>query len=93
MTPCHDIRVIEFYRDELDEIIAAGDIVIILIGTVRDTILVHEANPRLREMDKSDDRVPIKEVLKKENATHEINPAQRVSSDNDLGGQPMTTTQ
>jgi hypothetical protein len=60
MTACHDSRVIEFYRDELDEIIAAGDIAIILIGVVRDTILIHEANPRLKEMDKCDDRVPSK---------------------------------
>jgi hypothetical protein len=76
LTACHDSRVIEFYRYELDEIIAAGDIAIILIGAVRKTILVHEANPRLGEMDKSDDRVPVKEVQKKENTTREINPAQ-----------------
>lgn len=88
-----DSRVIEFDVDEFDEIVTAGDIAIILIGVVRDTILVHEANPRLRERDKSDDRVPIEEILKKENTTREINPTQRVSSDCDLLGQAMMATQ
>ena len=93
LTAFHGSRVIKLYLDEFDEIIAAGDVAIIVSRAVWETILVHEANPRLGEMDKSDDRVAIKEVLKKENTTVEINPAQRVSSDSDLLGQAMATTQ
>jgi hypothetical protein len=93
LTAGPDSRVVEFYVDEFDEIVIAGGIAVILIGVVRDAVVVHEANPRLGEMDKPDDRVLVEEVLEKEYTIREINPAQRVSSDRDLLGQAVMAAQ
>jgi hypothetical protein len=92
LTAGPDSRVVEFYVDEFDEIVVAGDIAIILVGVVRDAVVVHEANPRLGEMEKSDDGVLVEEVLEKEYTAREINPTQRVSSDRDLLGQAVMAT-
>jgi hypothetical protein len=93
LTADHDSRVIEFYVDEFDEILTAGDIAVVLIWAVREAILVQETNPRLGEREKPDDRLPTEHVLEKEDTSGEIDPAQRVSSDSNLLGQAMPTTQ